>query len=441
MFGFGKKKIQNKVSTHKQDFYAGNDINNDNNTQMKLSTVYRCVEVLSNSMSKMPFFIIDTGTHKKPSDSTSMQIKYLLNSQPNKIMSSSIFLKLMETNRLLTGNAYALIKTDNLGKIESLQALTPSGVTVKQLDDRNIVYDVMSKNKGLTRYLSEEIIHIKGATFDGIIGQSVLSYASLVTRNLLLQEQFEKEFYESGGRPVAIIQPTKESKLSFVKKNELDKPDPNGKSDYDRLREEVEKISSKRIGGAVIFPVEANYTPIQQISMRDMSFIEAKEVGVKDIARFFGVPLFKLFDGKESYQSNEQNGIAYVTDTLTPILTQYEQEFTRKLLSEERIFKGYSIKGNLNNEMRGDLSTRDVWYKGRQETGVYSINEVRALEDQEAIDGGDVHYISLNYAPIDKHAEWWEARIEQANDSHLEKIGESKEQKSNHQNKDGNRRK
>jgi len=434
------KKLQNVGSTHTRDFFAGIDLQNDSSTQMKLSTVYRCVEVLSNSMAKMPFFIVDTSTHKKPNDLQSKQIKYLLNVETNKVLTPYGFHKVMEFNRLYTGNAYALIQSNMLGQIEGLWVLNPNSVIPKQLQDGSVVYDVSSKQKGTntkeittTRYLASEIIHLKGFSTDGLVGQSVLTYASLVTQNLLLQEQYARDFYKRGGRPIDIISPAKGTPMNMTRVGLDGKPDTiNGKNDYDRWQEQVIKINDGSLGGKTVFlPTEAVYEAVPQISMKDMSFIEAKETGIRDIARFFGVPEYKLYDGKQSYESNEQNAIAYVTDTLNPILIQYEQEYTRKLLSQEKLLNGFSVKGNLNAEMRGDLGTRSDWYTKTFQIGMSSINENRELEDLEAVEGGEQHYISLNYAPIDIHTKWWEARVAQANDSHLQQTGGQQQQGGN----------
>lgn len=62
---------------------------------------------------------------------------------------------------------------------------------------------------------------------------------------------------------------------------------------------------------------------------------------------YFGVPLYKLNDGAQSYASNEQNSIEYVVSTLHPIVTQYEEEQTYKLLTDSELKKGLEIRINM----------------------------------------------------------------------------------------------
>ena len=132
---------------------------------------------------------------------------------------------------------------------------------------------------------------------------------------------------------------------------------------------------------------------------RDAQFVENAEISVQDIARFFGVPLYKLQSGKQSYNSNEQNSIEYVVSTLHPIVTRYEEAFTYRLLTFADAER-YRIRINLNAELRGDFTARGSWYEKMRNIGAYSANDIRDLEDLPDVDGGDERYASLNYVPL-----------------------------------------
>ena len=141
------------------------------------------------------------------------------------------------------------------------------------------------------------------------------------------------------------------------------------------------------------------YQPIS-ISNRDAQFVEQSSLSVEDVARFFGVPLYKLQAGKQSYSSNEQNAIEYVVSTLHPIVSQWEDELSFKLLTTSERAKGLEIRINMMAELRGDFTSRSNWYKAMREIGVFSVNDIRALEDMPDVDGGDDRYASLNYVPL-----------------------------------------
>ena len=120
-----------------------------------------------------------------------------------------------------------------------------------------------------------------------------------------------------------------------------------------------------------------------------------------DICNFFGVPAYKVNAGKQSYSSNEQNAIEYVTGTLHPIITQYEQEQTWSLLLPAQRRQGMELHMNMMVELRGDFASRGSWYQTMTEIGAYSVNDVRAHEDLPDVPGGDGRKASLNYVPLE----------------------------------------
>ena len=87
--------------------------------------------------------------------------------------------------------------------------------------------------------------------------------------------------------------------------------------------------------------------------------------------------------------------------TLHPIVTQYEEEQTWKLLTPNELRKGMELRINLMAELKGDTASRGAWYRTLTETGVFSPNDILALEDLPAVPGGENRRASLNYVPLD----------------------------------------
>lgn len=97
---------------------------------MLLSAVYRCVEVISDSIAQLPLEPYRT-------DSNGYKIKFinhptykLLNREPNKNMTKYTFLKIMVRSMLLTGNAYAYIERDGKGNCVALHFIPSELVTI-----------------------------------------------------------------------------------------------------------------------------------------------------------------------------------------------------------------------------------------------------------------------------------------------------------------------
>jgi phage portal protein BeeE len=87
------------------------------------------------------------------------------------------------------------------------------------------------------------------------------------------------------------------------------------------------------------------------------------------------------------------------------ILTGYEQELTYKLFTQRELEKGYYIKFNVNAILRADPKTRYEGYRIAIQSGFMTANEVRALEEMEALPGGDKLLVNGNMMPIEMAGE------------------------------------
>lgn len=359
-------------------------------TAMKLSTVARCVNVLSDSISKLPFEVKNSNRETI----NNHPINYLLKVRPNDRMTPSVFKKLIEVHRQLWGNAYVYIQTDGNGRPIALIPLPPDSVLPYIDQSNNLWYIVALQLSNGTYEMRKlqwtEILHLKNYTIDGITGRSTLQMAAETIGTDQASQQYEGKFYKQGARPSGIVEvPTKIEK--------------EGK---EKIRSEFETMYSGLDNSfrVAVLDVGMKYTQLS-LPQKDAQFIESRNFKVEEIARFFGVPLYKLQAGKQSYSSNEQNSIDYVTGTLHPIVKQYEEELTYKLLFDTEIKRGLYININMTAELRGDNASRSDYYQKMIQNGIYSPNECRELEDMPPIPGGDIHFASLNYVPLSRFEE------------------------------------
>ena len=367
----------------------------------KLSAVDRCIEILSDSIGKLPNYLFDSKTRRRIPDDPVLQ---RLNIRPNEAMTPTIRKKVLETSRLVDGNGYDwILRDERTGRIQEL--IPVPGYLVEPWQDLSgrVWYTVTHPWTGEPMVLpNEDICHYKGATRDGLKGVAVLRRASEVIASARAQQQYELGFYENGGQPSGVLQT--DSDLAGL----VDDPKNPGKQigRKDLLRREWERIhagpsNSHRLA---ILDLGLKYTPIAATNA-DAQFIESKEISIRDIARYFGIPLYKLQEGKQAYGSNEQNAIEYVVGTLHPIVNQYEEEQTWKILAKSQVDRGLELRINLMAELRGDTSARADWYQTLIDAGVFSVNDILALEDMPDVPGGEHRRASLNYVPL---ADWAE---------------------------------
>lgn len=370
------------------DWRAGESGEGVPSRAMKLSAVNRCVECISDSVSKLPLFVMDSRTKEH----VDHPLLPLLEQRPNEAMAPTVYKKLMEANRLLYGNAYAAIRRDPAtARPVELLPLAPQLVDPQWDDSGRLWYLYQNPRTGELRRLPQwDVIHYKAYSADGIHGVSVLSRAAETIATALSAQGYEGRFYSKNAQPAGVL--SVEAELNREAK--------------EKIRREWESIHAgvDNAFRIAVLDYGLKYQPIS-VSNRDAQFVESKAVSVEDIARFFGVPLHKLMAGKQAYSSNEQNGIEYVVNTLHPIVSQCEEEDTYKLLLESELKKGLQIRRNMMAELRGDSASRSAWYKTGREIGYFSVNDICDLEDTPHVPGGETRNASLNYVPLDLFGE------------------------------------
>ena len=171
---------------------------------MKISTVNRCVEVLSTSMAVLPVYIMDEITKERKK---SHRLGNLLWHQPNEAMTMFDYSRLMMNNEVLRGNGYAWIYRDKLtGYPKELIPLPPDHVSI-QSDYMGHIWYVFSHpvTGQIFSLRPEDVLHYKAYTTDGIEGISILKRASLTLDTSMAAQKYENSTWHSGGQPSGIL--------------------------------------------------------------------------------------------------------------------------------------------------------------------------------------------------------------------------------------------
>ena len=363
----------------------------------KLSAVDRCIEILSDSMGKLPNFLFDRNTRRRiPTD----PVLTVLNQRPNEAMTPTVRKKVLETSRLVSGNGYDWIVRDpRTGRVQELIPIPGELVSPWRDIKGRIWYTVTHPWTGEPMVLpNEDICHYKGASRDGLLGVSVLRRASDVIAAARSAQDYERAYYDNSGQPSGVLQT--DTDLAGMVEDPKNPGQMVGRKEL--LRREWERVHAgpKNSHRLAILDMGLSYKPIAATNA-EAQFIESREISVRDICRFFGIPIHFMGEGKQAYNSNEQQAIEYVTRTLHPIVAQYEEEMTWKLLAQSQVDAGLELRVNMMAELKGDNASRAAWYKAMREMGVFSVNEIRALEDIPAVAGGNTRYASLNFVPLE----------------------------------------
>ena len=349
---------------------------------MKLPAVNACIEIISDSIAKMPVYLMDGATRERVPDHPALR---LLTGRPTEALTAFDYHKLMESRRIAYGNAYALILRDKWGVPVELLPITP-GYMMPLLDSNAKLWyvGINPKTQEYRKFWPEDVLHYKAFSTDGLEGVSYLRRGAETIETALQAQRYEANYYKNGGQVSGVL--ATEADLSS--KTRFDE-DGNAIDLKNRIRENWESIHSGADNAFRIAVLDQGlkYTPLTATN-RDAQFIETKAASVEDIARLFNIPFYKLGAGKESYAANTQAAIEYMQRTLSPIVSEHEQEDTHKLLLESESARGLQLRRNMMGELRGDWSARGAWYQTMHQNGVYSVNDIRALEDLPDVPGG-----------------------------------------------------
>jgi HK97 family phage portal protein len=293
---------------------------------------------------------------------------------------------MMMAHVLLRGNGIAL-KVVSRGRVTELIPLNPDRVEIKQNDDLTLRFEYRRKDGQLEVFKQSEIFHLFGLTLNGYSGVTPITYARETIGLAMAQEEAGASSFKHGLRIAAALKHPQ--KLG-------DDARKNLKSSLDEYRSGGENEGRWLILEEGMEPVNFSMT------MEDAQWIEARKLSRSDIAMYFGVPPSMIGDNSGS-DSNwgtglEQKANGFITFTLEDYLTMWEEGITLDLNTDPAIYAKY----NRAALVKGDIKTRwDAYVKGLQ-WGVWSPNEVRALEDQNPREGGDIYYPPPNTAGGEK---------------------------------------
>ncbi|RUM97907.1 phage portal protein [Pseudaminobacter arsenicus] len=354
---------------------------------MRVAAVYACVRIRSGVVANMPLHIkrrVDDRTRKDASDHPLWSI---FRRRPNRWQTPSQFKRMLTAHLLLRGNAYAMIVRSR-GEVKELIPLHPDRVECKQLDDLALEYTYTRKDGRKVKLAQGEVFHLVGLTLDGVHGVSVIAYARETIGLSLVMEEHGAAMFRNGAR------------VSMVLKH----PEKLGKEGLEFLKASLDDYrSGGESEGKALILEEGMSTEQIAMTSEDAQWIESRKFSRSDIAMFFGVPPHMIGDTEKS--TSWGTGIdsqtqGFVTFSAEDDLTTWEETINRDLVADN----DNDIYARFNRAalVKGDIKVRWEAHVKALQWGVMSPNEIRALEDLNPRDDGDIFYPPPNTAGGDK---------------------------------------
>lgn len=393
LFGFGqaRDKPVDKAADAGYSFLFGRTTSGkpvNERTAMQTTAVYACVRILAEAIASLPLHVYeyqDDGGKKLVHDHP---LYYLLHDEPNPEMTSFVFRETLMSHLLIWGNAYAQIIRDGAGRVLGLYPLLPDKMEV-QRDDRGNIYYVYSRNSdenpmfkeyGNIKLKADDVLHIPGLGFDGLIGYSPIAMAKNAVGMTLACEEYGASFFANGANPGGVLE------------------HPGVLKDPSKVRESWNSVY-RGVNNAHKIAVLEEGMKYQQIGIppEEAQFLETRKFQINEIARLYRIPPHMVGDlDKSSFSNIEQQSLEFVKYTLDPWVIRWEQSLQRSLLLPGEKGK-YFIKLNVDGLLRGDYQSRMNGYAVGRQNGWFSANDIREMENMNPIpdeEGGNLYLVN-----------------------------------------------
>jgi HK97 family phage portal protein len=351
-------------------------------TAMQTTTVYACVRILAETIASLPLHTYKY-TERGKEKAINHELYYLLHDEPNPEMTSFVFRETLMSHLLLWGNAFAQIIRDGNNRILALYPLLPDKMTVIRNDNDEIYY-VYNKDGILYKLGYDEVLHIPGLAFDGLVGYSPIAVAKNAVGMALATEEYGSKFFANDARPSVVLQhPGILKSPSKVRESWNSIYQGSGNSSKVAVLEEGMDIKTLSI------PPEA------------AQFLETRKFQVEEICRMFRVPphLVASLD-RATFSNIENQSIEFVVYTLDSWLVRWEMAIKKALFTKEEK-KKYFVKFNTSALMRGDYASRMSGYATGIQNGFLSPNDVRTLENLNTVENGDTLMVNGNMLKLE----------------------------------------
>jgi HK97 family phage portal protein len=335
---------------------------------LRLVPVFSAVNLLASAVGTLPLRVYKSLPDGGKELASQHRASRLLTVQPNPLTSADEFFESITAGVLLWGNAFILKEFDETNQnLKYLWPISPSRVRVGREPQTGFPQYFVD---GRGPYTNDTIIHIRGLSFDGLVGLSPIQQARQTLGIHSALEQYSGSFWANSARPSGVLK----------------HPNRLTAEAAERLR--AQWTSSHKTTDARVAILEEGMTfEAMSLPAEDAQLIETLHLGDIRIAQLFRVPPRMLMtgvgDSSLHYSSAEWEAIDFVKWSLRRWLVRIENA----LLRDPDVFKSnglgamYFPRFDTKEITRGDRSGQAATDIALLQAGILSVDEVRANLD------------------------------------------------------------
>lgn len=363
---------------------------------MTLSAVWRCVNLISDSVAVMPlrYKELKNGVYQSVFNDPD-HLDYLINVRPNLRQNGFTFKKNIVMHMLLKGNAFVL-PVNRQGKAVSFQDGDIDRLvllkTQPAYDIQRNTYSVTDVEQGVPTQSvrGSQIWHFRNPSTDGgFWGLSTIAQARETLTIAATSEAETKNRFATGGRGKFILG----YEGTAVEKS-------FGNHSQKQLKGAAKDIEEELRNHDIVTMPDKGLTLHQlNMSSQDLQFLESRKFSLEEICRWFGLSPIDLGVQTSNYKSVDAAQVSFYTRTIQPYCSQIECEIHSKITTIEDYMK-YKMDFDETPLFALDMDAKAKWMQAQQQMGVKNQNELRSEMDLPPVADGSTYLVSANLKSV-----------------------------------------
>jgi HK97 family phage portal protein len=364
----------------------------DAQSALQIAAVYACVALRARLIATLPIIFKQMGDNGKLAKNPLSRTYQMLAFKPNSEMTAADFWCVVVSSLDLWGNAYLKKVTMN-GRTVSLVPLRPEYMTIYKTLAGEVRY---AYAKGLPTqgviapqdYSSDEIIHIRGFTVDGLVGLSPIAQARQTLGRAMATDQASGKVFLNGMSASGYIK--YEKALT--------------KEQRDDIRAVINDFTgSNAAGKTMVLENGMTYAPIN-INPVDAQMLETRLFNIDEVCSWWGVPppLIGFMSKQSSWASSLENLLlGLIKFGIRPTTAIIEQAIVNGLgLNPANTM----FRFDLEDLERGDSAAQTLLDSSRLQNGTRTRLELRERDGFEPTGQAneDMLTVQSNMIPLDK---------------------------------------
>ncbi len=325
----------------------------------------------------------------------------MMRRKPNEHQSWTDFWRMTVMHLELAQNAYILPMITRLGDVRELIPIMPSRCRERISGNGKLFYEINAATEferaqlGETHIIvpADRIIHLRGKLLDGLNGVSSMQLGNPLFQLLGAINAYQTGLFGNNGKQPLVF--------------ETDQTFEGGSGDvaFRRLKEQLGERTRKAsaTGDPILLEAGLKAKAIA-INSRDALTTEAYNQQVERICGLMETPPHKIFHfNSVKYDNQTAANSQYANDCLIPIAKNIEEKLRLQLLTDDEIDDHWPEFDRMAL-LAGDPTTLMNILDKALKNGVVEINEARDRLPLglNPIDGGDVRYVPVNMAIVDR---------------------------------------